>query len=300
MQTLQPQQEELSMITCSYAPDFNRCERLCLSVDRWVSEEIIHWLVVPKRDIALFKALSNSRRNVVAVEDAVPGRFRQLPASNKWWLDNRGWPVRGWVMQQVTKLSANFVTDAELIIFADSDLQFVKPFSRDDVLNNGQLRLHRIAGAKDSGEHLQWHHKAAELIGEQKQYFGHDYIGQLITWRRSNLEGLQQHLEQQHGRPWYRGVARAFKVSEYILYGAYVDATVGIDNSGHFACDQDLVHCCWFREDADALADGTEALRDHAFAVLLQSNLGLSDQEELQIIRGLDASSSRPQEGLSS
>ncbi|WP_439105573.1 hypothetical protein [Congregibacter sp.] len=83
METQLPKQEELSMITCSYAPDFNRCERLCLSVDRWVSDEIIHWLVVPKRDLALFKALSNNRRNVVAVEDVVPGRYP--PVTNGGW-----------------------------------------------------------------------------------------------------------------------------------------------------------------------------------------------------------------------
>lgn len=290
--------EELSMITCSYAPDFQRCQRLCRSVDRWVSGDIAHWLVVPARDVAMFRTLSNGRRHVVAVEDVVPGKFWQLPKSTRWWLDSRAWPVRGWVMQQVTKLSANFVSSAELIIFADSDLQFVRPFSRDNVVQDGQLRLHRIAGAKDSGEHLLWHHKAADLIGAQKQYFGHDYIGQLITWRRSHLEGLQLHLEQQHSRPWYQGVARALKVSEYILYGAYVDVVVGVDKSGHFSCDQDPVHCCWFREEADALANGTNPLQERAVAVLLQSNLGLSDQDEQRIVHDLNASSLRPMEGL--
>ncbi|MFK8040881.1 DUF6492 family protein [Congregibacter sp.] len=298
MQTQQHNQEELSMITCSYAPDFNRCARLCSSVDHWVSSDIMHWLVVPARDLAVFNQLSNSRRNVVAVEEIVPGDFRQLPLSNRWWLDSRAWPVRGWVMQQVTKLSANFVTSAELIIFADSDLQFVRPFSRDDVSQDGQLRLHRIAGAKDRGEHLQWHHKAADLIGTQPQYFGHDYIGQLITWRRSHLEGLQQHLEKTQGRPWHRSVGRALKVSEYILYGAYIDSIVGLEHSGHFSCDQDLVHCCWFKDEADALADGSDPLRARAVAVLLQSNLGLSDQDEQQIVRDLTAMKSHPMEGL--
>ncbi|EAQ96646.1 DUF6492 family protein [Congregibacter litoralis] len=290
--------EELSMITCSYAPDFNRCERLCRSVDRWVSGDITHWLVVPARDLSRFRKLSNGRRNIVAVEDIVPGSFKQLPRSHRWWLDRRAWPVRGWVMQQVTKLSANAVTSAEFIIFADSDLQFVRPFSRDHVVDHDQLRLHRIAGAKNSGEHLSWHHKAADLLGTRRQYFGHDYIGQLITWRRSHLEGLQKHLEDTHSRPWYQGVARALKVSEYILYGAYIDAVVGIDNSGHFSCDEDLAHCCWFREEADALAGGSYPLSAGAVAVLLQSNLGLSDQDEQRIVRDLTASSLSPVEGL--
>jgi hypothetical protein len=107
------------------------------------------------------------------------------------------------------------------------------------------------------GEHLRWHHRAADLLGIERRYFGSDYIGQLISWRRSHLEGLQQHLEQTLQRPWHRGVARSLRVSEYILYGAYIDAVVGLADSGHYPVADDLCHCCWFRDEADALASRT-------------------------------------------
>ena len=277
--------DEMALISCSYGPDLQRCQRLCQSVDRWVSGDITHQLIVPARDIKRFRALENSRRAVAAVEDVVPALFWQLPLTRRWWLGEGVWPVRGWIMQQITKLCANFVSRAEYLVFADSDLQFIAPLSRDTLIRDGLLRLHRLPGAKNSGRHLLWHHRAAALLNLPRQYFGADYIGQLISWRRSHLEGLQAHLERSQQRPWYRGIARAVQFSEYILYGAYIERVVGLCASGHFGCTDDLCHCCWFIEDARALASGRAALRKNALAVLLQSNLGLSDDEERRILR---------------
>jgi hypothetical protein len=277
-------EQSAALVTCSYGPDLNRCARLCRSIERWVSPTIPHVIIVPARDLPDFRQLQGQRRTVVAVEDVVPGRFRQLPFTRRWWLDSGGWPVRGWIMQQVTKLSANFATDAELIVFADSDLQFVRPLEPHQLLRNGALRLHRIPGAKDEGRHRLWHHRAAALLGEQLRYFGADYVGQLISWRRSNLGLLQEHLEAVGGRPWYQSVARSLHFSEYVLYGAYVDGVLGLDSSGHFGTAEDICHCCWFAEEAQALGSGRDTLRDNAVAVLLQSNLGLSEAAEADIL----------------
>jgi hypothetical protein len=275
--------EDLAIVTCSYGPDWHRCARLCASVDRYVPAHVEHLLIVPARDVSRFAGLAGGRRRVLTVESVVPGHFRQLPVSNRWWIDARGWPVRGWVMQQVTKLSANRATDAEVILFADSDLQFLRPLERDDLFRDDRLRLHRIPGAKRDGEHLQWHHRAAALLGTAPGYFGADYVGQLISWRRSHLTGLQAHIEKVQGQPWYRGIARSLRVSEYILYGAYIEGILGLEHSGHFGTADDLCHCCWFAEDVTALTTGAQSLRTDALALLLQSNLGLSDSQELAI-----------------
>ena len=139
---MQPPNNELALVSCSYAPDFHRCYRLCQSVDRWVSGEIAHRVIVPHKDLALFRPLENSRRSVLAVEDVVPAPFWQVPKTRRWWLDQFGWPVRGWIMQQVTKLSANNATCAEHIVFADSDLVFVRPFGRDNVILTPHLTFY--------------------------------------------------------------------------------------------------------------------------------------------------------------
>ena len=276
----------ITIVTCSYGPDANRCRRLCQSVDRFVPMTIEHCIIVPRRDYPLFRDLHRGRRRVHVTEEVVPGQFHHLPAARKLWLGPGAWPVRGWIMQQVTKLSANHVANTELLMFADSDLELIRPLDEGLLCRGDELRLHRIPGVKSTGDHLQWHRRAARLLGEQPRYFGSDYVGQLITWRRSNLEGLQAHLEAVHGTPWYRPVARSLKFSEYVLYGAYVEHVLGKARNGHFYCDDDICYCCWSHADAARLAAGAAVVSSRAQAILLQSNLGMRADQEAALLTG--------------
>ncbi len=277
--------ESLEIITCSYRPDLARCRRLCESIDRYVPRHIGHVLVVPERDLTLFLPLVSERRTIVAAEDVLPRRFIQLPRTEKIWIDRFGWPVRGWILQQLIKLSATRATKAELIMFADSDLQFVREFDVSHVVRDGRLRLHRIPGAMNEGRHRRWHRRAGALLGVPTDYFGSDYVGQLITWRRSQLLGLQQHISAVHGKPWHVTVSRSLDFSEYILYGSYVEHVVGDADNGHYYEAQDLCHCCWFAEQADGLLSGRQPLASQAVALLIQSNLGLDPAQEAAILR---------------
>ena len=38
-----------TLVTCSYAPDYDRCVRLCASVERFVDQSVPHILIVPAR-----------------------------------------------------------------------------------------------------------------------------------------------------------------------------------------------------------------------------------------------------------
>ena len=278
--------EQLEIITCSYRPDLARCQRLCQSVERYVPAHITHTLIVPARDVEHFKHLENSRRRVLPVQAVVPGHYRQLPLGDKFWVDHRGWPVRGWVMQQLVKLSVSRATHAELLLFADSDLQFIQPFDPRRVYRDGRLRLHRVPGAMNEGRHHQWHRRAGILLGEKPDYFGSDYVGQLITWRRSHLVALQSHIEAQLGRPWHTAVARSMDISEYTLYGAFVEHVMGEASHGHYYQAEELCHCCWFDHEAEALRDGRAALAPGAMALLVQSNLGLTPSGERAVLDG--------------
>jgi len=248
-----------------------------------------HFIIVPSRDIKLFDNLAGVRRQVVAVEDVVAQTYWQLPLSDRWWLNNKAFPVRGWIMQQITKLSADRVTDAELILFADSDLQFIRDFDMSQIYQGDKLRLHRVPGAMDTGVHLKWHHRAATLLGLTPRYFGSDYVGQLITWRRSHLQSLHEHMEQIGKTPWQDQVAHSLRFSEYILYGVYVEHVLGEHDTSHFSHAQDLAQCCWFSEEVQALCKGEVRLAPNAMALLLQSNLNLSTKKELEILHAVRA-----------
>ena len=279
-----PVEESLALVTCSYRPDFERCTRLCTSMDAFISADTAQILIVPDRDRSMFAALEADNRIVISTEDVLPARYTHLPLLNKWWLDNGMWPVRGWMMQQLTKLCADVVTDREHIMFIDSDIEFIRALQRDSFLRTGALRLHRKPAEGSEGIHLKWHHAAADLLGLTPQYFGSDYIGPLATWRRSNLVQLKRHIEEHLERPWHEALGRRMTVSEYTLYGVFVEHVLVLEKSGHFPNAEDLCHCLWFEDETDKFL--SEFKQGNApQAVLLQSNIGL-DQTDVNMLMG--------------
>jgi hypothetical protein len=271
-------EQPMSLVTCSYRPDFQRCENLCASVDQYVGREHHHTLVVPDRDLPLFRRLQSHRRSVVAVQDILPASYHQLPGLKKWWLDSGIWPVRGWMMQQLTKLSADQLCYSEDILFLDSDVEFIRPLDRARFSRDGALRLHRKPGEGSEGVHLKWHHTSAELLGLSPRYFGGDYVAALTSWRRSNLVAMKAHIEQTTGRAWQSAVGRQLTVSEYTLYGVFVEHVLGLENAGHFACADDLCHCLWFGRDTEQFLSQLD-YRQPPQAVLVQSNIGLEQHK---------------------
>ena len=277
-------EQAMSLVTCSYRPDFSRCAMLCASVDRHVEREHHHYLVVPDRDRRLFRPLESSRRSVVAVQDLLPASYYQLPGLTKWWLDSGLWPVRGWMMQQLTKLSADRLSTSEDILFLDSDIEFIRSFDRARFSRHGALRLHRKPGEGGQGVHLKWHHAAAELLGLEPQYFGNDYVAPLTTWRRSSLVALKNRIEARTGKDWQSAIGRLLTVSEYTLYGVFVEHVLGLEEAGHFACAEDLCHCLWFGKDTDSFLSRVDYSRPPQ-AVLVQSNIGLEQSAVDQLVQ---------------
>lgn len=272
--------EQLALVICSYSPDFERCARLCASMDTFISSDIAQVIIVPDRDRRLFAQLETRSRLVVSTEDVLPARFIHLPVFKKWWLDSAFWPIRGWMMQQVTKLCADVVTDRENIIFVDSDIEFLRPLQHDRFMQEDALRLLRKPLHKNEGIHLKWHHAAGELLGLNPRYFGSDYIGPLATWKRGNLVQLKRHIENCRERPWYEAVGRRTTVSEYTLYGVFVEHVLGMEESGHFQASDDLCHCLWFEDETEKFLTRFEH-SSAPQAVLLQSNIGL-DQRDVE------------------
>lgn len=276
----------LALITPSYAPDRNRCSLLSQSIDRWVDPSIDHIVVVPRRDKAVFHSLP-SRSKVITVESILPKFFWQVPVVKKWWLTPCSLPVRGWIMQQIVKLSIGLAIDADVLVFADSDVTFIRPLGSSHIVKEGRVRLHRIPGAGRGPRHLRWNRKAAELLGlPERDYFGYDYIGQLVCWRRENVVQLHRHLETIAGRGWHCILCNTLHFAEYILYGVFVEHVLG-EQSGHYFDSEDLCHCSWHYDISNnrQLEDFLKQVKDRHVAVLCQSYLGLSSQNFGQLLQ---------------
>jgi len=278
----------LAMITPSYAPDRNRCNLLSQSIDRWVDPSIDHIVIVPRRDKAVFNGLPSISK-VITVESILPKFVWQVPVLKKWWLTLCSLPVRGWIMQQIVKLCVPLATDADVLVFADSDVTFIRPFGLSNVVREERVRLHRIPGAGREPGHLRWNRKAAELLGlPQRDYFGYDYIGQLVSWRRENVLQLHRRLETIGGRGWHHILCNTLHFAEYILYGVFVEHVLG-EQSDHYFDPEDLCHCSWhYRISKNRqLEDFLKQVKDRHVAVLVQSHLNLNSKNYGQLLQAL-------------
>ena len=286
------------LVTVSYRGDLSLAIELCESVDRFVDAGLEHVLIVPSSDVGLFSPLATERRRIVTVESVLPASFRRVmrsfrleigPLSRRFremWLTPTGL-VRGWIMQQIVKLSSDAATTADIIVFADSDLAFVAPLTIDHLVRGDRARLYLRPGeTRENAAHRAWHTAAAKLLGlPTNDYFGADYIGNPISWRRDVLAKLKARVAEVSGRRWQDALAATPALSEFILYGVFADHVLGEDANGHFHDKRDLTHASWHYDggrnggfDAFARNLGAEQI-----AVLIQSteDLGIEDRRRL-------------------
>jgi hypothetical protein len=266
----------LALVTTSFRRDLDRCRLLCASVDRFVDAAIPHYLLIDARDVPLFDPLRSNRRRIIAVERMLPWWLRRVPRSKRWWFSFRTLPVRNWILQQLVKLSVVDHVDADAYVFVDSDVTFVRPFAAGDVVRaDGSVRLFRVPESGQQPRHLNWHAAAARLLGlPPRRYFGSDYIGNLITWRRDVLRQLHARLAGGRWGGWRPRLCNTLDFSEYILYGVFTEFVLG-QAAGHWFDADDLCHCSWHytletQPQIDAFVD---KLRPRHVAVLIQSNL---------------------------
>ena len=50
-----------------------------------------------------------------------------------------------------------------------------------------------------------------------------NYLGNFIIWKRDNVFALYKHLEKVHSKSWIETVANSWDLSEYMLYGTFIE-----------------------------------------------------------------------------
>jgi hypothetical protein len=225
----------LEIVTPSYAPDFELCRDLVASIRRFGPRDVTHRLLVPRRDLELFTPLAEGAHVVVdCADDVLPRWLRRVPGQNVWVNVRAPWPpVRGWIAQQLVKLAAAAASTADAVMLVDSDIVFVRPFTLEDFLVEGEVPLYRLPGAIDGRlpRHLVWDRVARELLGLPGDDRGQadDYISWPCVWAPAIVRSLLAHVERVGGRAWQSVVGRELHFSEMVLYGRFVDDVVGGD-----------------------------------------------------------------------
>lgn len=238
----------IAVVTPSFARDFGVCRDLNESVLRFWPALTIHYVIVDRRDVSLFKALESGRTVVVAVEDVIPPGYFKLSFSKRWWLSTSALrPALGWLVQQLVKLSAASFVTQDVLVNVDSDVRFIRPVDTALFVRDGMTRLYRLPGGVVEGmQHVKWNRTVSRLLGVAPDTIPMaDYVGNVISWNRQLVLEARKQIEDVTGLPWHVAYTRGRSVSEYVTYGLYVDKVAGRDRSKVWIDERSWCHTYW-------------------------------------------------------
>lgn len=226
-----PADSNWAIITPSYSGDLERCRILCQSVDAFVAGDWHHYVVVESRDFPIFKTLATSRRTIVEMESVLPAWLHHVASPSllkrrSIWFGFRTGFMIGWQVQQVVKMKMALDVSSAGLLYCDSDVFFVKPFDIANLQQNGRFRFYRTNN-RFSSEKIP--NKSYTLSAARQLGMGDDpfpcpsYIDNIVTWHRPTADALCKHIEKVSGRDWMVALGRNFIISEYSLYGLFVD-----------------------------------------------------------------------------
>lgn len=256
--------KSVAILTPSFRPDFDRLVRLHKSIIEFTDDSVLHHVIVPRRDVALFRSLAAPRMRVWAEADFLPAGFvatdgvaatikkvRFLPAKLRFSALNvrRPWPpIRGWVLQQLLKLSASTKLDVDAVVIIDSDVALLRPMPAETFFKDGAVRTYEKPGAITPGmhRHLIWTRAAHSLLGlpAPGSMVHPDYVAGIISWDPHLVAGCLARIEEVSGKPWAAVVGSQLHFSEFILYGTYV-SHFGNPQQRSFTQPTTLCHSYW-------------------------------------------------------
>jgi hypothetical protein len=241
-------EQRIAVVTPSFARDFTLCSELNESVLTHLPASAKHYIIVDNRDLDLFSVLEGARTVIMAVEDVIPKGYFKLPHLKSWWFSSAAFvPAKGWLIQQLVKLSVARMLDEDVQVNVDSDVRFVRPVDASLFVGGGKTRLYRKPGGVFAGMvHVKWHKNVCRLLGVREETLPiDDYVGNMISWNRQLAIDACAHVEAVTGGPWHCAFTRGRLVSEYLLYGLYVDKIVGRDAADVWLDERSRCHTYW-------------------------------------------------------
>jgi hypothetical protein len=282
---------ELAVITPSYLPDASLFAELHRSVLEFTPDDTVHHVFVSGRDRSHFARYEGARCKVWTHTDLLPARYLAAPGSNIYVNARHPWPpVRGWIMQQAIKIAAAATLDADVVLLADSDVVLVRPVRADRFRRDGRLCLYREEGGvtADMQRHVIWHRVARELLGLTPAPPPPlpDYISPLNVWDPAVVRAMQARLAEVTGRNWLDAFTGQMHISEFILYGVFVDE-VRSTSAARPPTDITFLHDNWAGTalDRDAAVAFADRLGPDAIAMMISAKSHTPDDVRRAAIR---------------
>jgi Family of unknown function (DUF6492) len=268
---------DLAVITPTYRPDAEMFADLHRSVLQFTPDDTVHHVVVPARDRGLFAGYEGPRCRVWTSAELLPPRYVGVPRANLHVNLRRPWPpVRGWVIQQAVKLAAAGQMDADVVLLADSDVVLVRPVRTDRFAIGGRPSLYREANGvtADMERHVIWHRVARDLLGLHPAPPPPlpDYVSPLNFWHPPLVRALQRRIRETTDRDWLDGFNSRLHISEFILYGVFVDEVLSASQPTPPA-ETTICHNNWQRTplDHDAAIAFADQLAPEAIAMMISA-----------------------------
>ena len=272
---------ELAVITPCYRGDVALFRELHRSVLDFTPPDTVHHVFVPPQDKHLFTEFVGPRCQVTVRSELLPRHYVRLPKEIYVNL-KRPWPaLRPWVMQQTVKIAATSELDADVVLVADSDAVFIRPVTADRFrASDGSLLLHREERAvkPEMTRHVLWHQVARDLLGLPPAPPPPlpDYVTPLNYWDPAVVRAMQQRIAESTGRDWMDAFNAQLHISEFILYGVFVDEVLDTrPDDGGVVCANYYDRVPMDHDGAVAFADGLAA---ETVAIMISSHSGTPEE----------------------
>jgi hypothetical protein len=240
--------QRIAVVTPSFARDFALCRALNESVLTFWPSDVKHYLFVDRQDLELFRPLANNRTIVAAIEDVIPKGYYKVPGSKKWWFSTAAvFPAKGWLIQQLVKLSVPDFVDEDVVVNVDSDVRFVRSVDPEIFAREGKTRLYRLRGGITPGmTHVKWHYNVCKLLDVAPDPLPmDDYVNNVISWNRRIALQARARIESVTGKAWHVALTHRRLVSEYLTYGLYVEKILGYEKAKVWVEDRSWCHTYW-------------------------------------------------------
>jgi hypothetical protein len=222
---------KMTFFTPSYRGDLERFALLRESIKRFYCGSARHVVAVPKEDVSLFRRVAGDVE-IVSQNDFVEPYFYPT----KWYLlikkafTSQVWRFQayagrsGWIIQQIVKMNLPDIVGDGVVALMDSDLVFIRSFHDSDFDVGGDKRLLlRDEPTTESGKHREYMITARRILGLPDGCTDHHYIAHPTIWYPDWAMKLRKHIENVHGKPWQMVLFEASALSEYCLYGLFVE-----------------------------------------------------------------------------
>ena len=266
-------------------------------MDTFVSGAWHHYIIVETVDLELFRPLAGPRRTILEMEAILPKwiyHLTRIPFVNNrslWFSFRTGFMI-GWHVQQLVKLEMAFQLNEEGLLYCDSDVFFVRPFEVSSLVENGKFRFFStgLEFPEDVITNPKFSSVSAKQLGLVKSVFPcRTYVENLVTWHRPTVLKLCAHIAQVSGKNWKVALGRNVIISEYALYGLYVDRILK-GNAPVKTDHQTLCKTIWSKTQLseNELNQFCDTLEPHIVSIGVQSFAGIATERlEKQLQRAM-------------